>query len=58
MCVDQKHPDTVLAGTGEPWTRFTGNMPKVPSSVQILGNAMVGPEYSPGVYSVRIIKEN
>ncbi len=30
--------------------------PKVPSSVQLLGNAMVGPEYAPGEYSVRIIK--
>ncbi len=30
--------------------------PKVPSSVQLLGNVMVGPEYSIGDYTVKIIK--
>ena len=30
--------------------------PKVPSSVQLLGSAMAGPEYAPGEYFVRIIK--
>jgi len=30
--------------------------PKVPSSVQLLGNAMSGPEYPPGEYTVKIVK--
>lgn len=30
--------------------------PKVPSSVKLLGNAMAGPEYPPGDYLVKIIK--
>jgi hypothetical protein len=30
--------------------------PKVPSSVKLIGNAMIGPEYPPGDYTVKIIK--
>ncbi|NOY51963.1 MAG: glycosyl hydrolase [Chlorobi bacterium] len=36
--------------------RMRMEKPKVPSSVQLLGNAMVGPEYPPGDYFVKIIK--
>jgi len=36
--------------------RMQMKRPKVPSSVQLLGWAMLGPSYPPGEYTVRIIK--
>jgi photosystem II stability/assembly factor-like uncharacterized protein len=51
---------TIPAGKRKGINRVAWEMqmdpPKVPSSVQLLGQAMTGPSYPPGIYKIKILK--